>query len=456
MEAKQTSVPDATSALLVKLNAFKPEHRRDAFIQLAATMGLPNPSANFNMHCHSFFSYNANGWSPSRIAYECRKQGLYAAALCDFDVLDGLAEFSEAGRLLGLRTATHLETRAYVRELNTMDISSPGEPGVSYIMGCGFITVPLPTTAQGFMLAQLRQGAQDRNLALISRVNAALPVIAINYTQDVLPLTPNGVATERHIIRAYCAKVQKVFADLDARAAFWAPLLKCAVSAFAPLEQQSAKMEDLVRNALAKRGGIGYIQPDDKTFPLAEAFIDWVHDCHAIPTIAWLDGTSNGEADCNQLLDLMISKGCAALNIIPDRNWNIKDPQEAIRKQSNLTSVINAARQRALPINIGTEMNKAGVPFVDDISGPVLSRYAETFIMGMQIMVGQTVLGTYAQAPYLGARAEAEFKDLNKRNNFYASIGALPPLTTARAIELTEAGPERAFTMLADALKKNA
>ncbi len=432
---------------------FNEDARRAALQQLASASGFPKPGVNFNMHCHSFFSYNADGWSPSRVAYECRSRGLCAAALCDFDVLDGLDEFLEAGRLLALRTAVHLETRAYVRELSDVEISSPGEPGVTYIMGCGFTGLPTGDTAQAKTLAHLRQGAQDRNLALIARVNATLPAIAIDYARDVLPLTPKGVATERHIVRAYCTQARKAFADPAARAAFWAPLLKCDAAAFPAVEANVPKLEDLVRNALAKRGGIGYIQPDEKTFPLADDFTRWVHACQAIPTIAWLDGTSGGEADCDRLLDLMAGKGCAALNIIPDRNWNLKDPQDAARKQARLDEVVRACVKRDLPVNIGTEMNKGGLPFVDDLAGPVLSRHAETFIQGMRLMVGQTLLGVYARAPYLGERAQAEFKDIKKRNAFYASVGALPALTTACADRLIEAGFDKAFSMLADAAR---
>jgi len=443
-----------TSATVDSLCDFNEDLRRAALQQLAASSSFPQPGVNFNMHCHSFFSYNADGWSPSRVAYECRSRGLCAAALCDFDVLDGLDEFLEAGRLLALRTAAHLETRAFVRELSNEEISSPGEPGVTYIMGCGFTGMPTGDTAQAKTLAHLRQGAQDRNLALIARVNATLPDIAVDYARDVLPLTPKGVATERHIVRAYCTQARKTFADPAARAAFWAPLLKCEAAAFPAIEANVPKLEDLVRNALAKRGGIGYIQPDEKTFPLADDFTRWVHDCHAIPTIAWLDGTSGGEANCDHLLDLMTSKGCAALNIIPDRNWNLKDPQDAARKQARLDEVVKACVKRELPVNIGTEMNKGGLPFVDDLAGPVLSRYAATFIQGMRLMVGQTLLGVYAHAPYLGERALAEFKDIKKRNAFYASVGALPALTTERADALIEAGSDKAFSMLADAAKK--
>ncbi len=437
--------------LVLSLDSFDAQQRRKALLTLAATESYPEPGSDFNMHRHSFFSYNAQGWSPSRVAYESRKRGLNAAALCDFDVLDGLEEFLAAGRTLALRSAVHLETRAFIRELSEVDISSPGEPGVAYIMGCGFHTMPAPNSHAAHILAALRQGAQERNLALIARVNQELPSIAIDYTRDVLPLTPKGVATERHIMRAYRLQAERVFTLPSARAAFWTPLLKCAEGAFAALEANTSRLEDLIRNALAKRGGIGYIQPDERTFPPADDFTAWVHACGAIPTVAWLDGTSRGEANCAYLLDLMCDKGCAAVNIIPDRNWNLKDPQEAALKRKKLHEVVEQCNKRNLPINIGTEMNKDGLPFVDTLTGPVLKHHALDFIKGMHIMVGQTVLGRYANAPYMGERACAEFSNIAKRNAFYAAVGAQPAMTDAFAARLLDAGFDRAFSILADA-----
>lgn len=432
------------------LNDFKLETRSQALQALLPQAQFPHPGKLFNMHCHSFFSYNADGWSPSRIAWECRMRGLYAAALCDFDVLDGLDEFLAAGCTLSLRTAVHLETRSYVREQADVDISSPGEPGVAYIMGCGFTAIPKAGTEPALFLEKLRQGAQGRNHALIARINAALPEIALDYGQDVVPLTPKGVATERHIIRAYVQKSLSKYPDSAQRATFWAPLLKCEVASYPAIEADVPKMEDMVRNALAKRGGIGYIQPTEKTFPLADDFLAWVRSCGAIPTIAWLDGTSGGEADAEQLLDLMTQKGSAALNIIPDRNWNLKKPEEAARKQANLEAIVKGCVKRQLPINIGTEMNKGGLPFVDDITGSVLSKYASEFTQGMQVMIGQTLLGRYAQAPYLSDRITSEYKDLAVRNAFFAKIGAAPALTEAESLALLDAGPARAFAMLSD------
>jgi len=431
-----------------QIDDFNLETRMNALKTITAESKFPLTSNLFNMHCHSFFSYNSEGWSPAHIALQCADQGLYAAALCDFDVLDGLEEFITASQLLSLRSAVHLETRAFVTEMSDKNISSPGEPGVAYIMGCGFSTIPAENSSAAKTLAELRQSAQSRNLALITRVNQALPPIAIDYERDVVPLTPRGVATERHIVRAYRLKANDVFPLNTQRADFWVPLLKCSTDEFDILKDNIPKFEDIIRNALAKRGGIGYIQPTEKTFPMADDFINWVKECDAIPTIAWLDGTSQGEANADALVELMCSKGCAALNIVPDRNWNIKDPDTAALKQKNLNDIVQACIKRDLPINIGTEMNKGGLPFVDDINGPVLSHYADLFTEGANIMVGQTTLARYAGCAYCSNKALTEFNSVKKRNTFFAAVGALPPLSADQAAQYTDAGPEATFENL--------
>ncbi len=443
--------PD-TALLVRQLDHADPACRQAALAQLAATPAAacppPADTGDVNMHCHSFFSYNAHGWSPSRIAWECRARGLHAAALCDFDVLDGLEEFLAAGRLLGLRAAVHLETRAYLAPLAATDINSPGEPGVNYIMGTGFYKTFTEGTPQAGTLTALHAGATRRNEELIARINARVPGIALDYRRDVLPLTPKGVATERHIIRAYADAARRAYPDPAARAAFWAPLLKSTPAAAAALETDVPAFEEAVRSALAKRGGIGYQQPGIDTFPPAEAFTAWVRSCDAIPAATWLDGTSGGEADCPRWIDLLRSLGCATVALVPDRNWNIKKPEEKAVKIAKLDELVRESVAREMPMIIGTEMNKAGLPFADDLGGPVLARHADVFRAGARFIVGHTILGRYADMPYLGARACAAFPSVPARNAFFTAVGALPPLTEDGAQRLLDDGPDRAFDRL--------
>ena len=134
-----------------------------------------------------------------------------------------------------------------------------------------------------------------------------------------------------------------------------------------------------MRAKFAKRGGFGYVQPTPTTFPKVEEFFAWVKSCGAIPMESWLDGTSAGESNPKELLELSVSKGAAALNLIPERNWNIKDPAQKSVKLGKLAEIISIADGLGLPINIGTEMNKGGQPFTDPLDVPELCGFKRIF-----------------------------------------------------------------------------
>lgn len=417
-----------------QLDSFSLAQRVRALEQIASSSAqmfpAPQPGRElFNMHMHSFFSYNFNGYSPSRIAWESRKAGLYAAGLCDFDVLDGLDEFFNAGLMLELRTTVHLETRSFFSAYADVDINSPGEPGVAYIMGSGFGNMPEPGTSQAAGLALLREGAKERNRGLVRRINSCLPEIALDYEKDVAPLSPGACPTERHIVRAYRLKAESVFADSARLFDFWSGLMNIEASALMNLYSDIPLIEEKLRALLVKSGGIGYERPNEHTFPPIAEFIKWTLSCEAMPTIAWLDGTSEGEKDTVELFKRMLDMGACALNIIPDRNHNISDPVVRRRKLDKLDEVILAARRLGLPINIGTEMNKAGQPFADDTRCKALRAYHADFLKGARIMVGQALLSRFAHYSYVGAGAEADFEDdIAEKNRFFESVGALPPL----------------------------
>ena len=107
------------------LDSFDAQTREQVLRALVAATEAGDPGPNVNMHAHSFYSYNAAGFSPSRIVYEARARGLHAAGLCDFDVLDGLEEFHAAGAIAGLRTCVFLETRAFVAPSSSNILTFP-------------------------------------------------------------------------------------------------------------------------------------------------------------------------------------------------------------------------------------------------------------------------------------------------------------------------------------------
>ena len=139
-------------------------------------------------------------------------EGLEMGGIVDFDVLDGLEEFWEASRLLDLKGCVGIESRVFVPEFSDREINSPGEPGISYHMGTGFTTTEIPEKAQVF-LDNMRTTSSERNQAMVQRVNEFLSPLTLDYSSDVLPLTPNGNATERHLCLAYARKAAAMYPE---------------------------------------------------------------------------------------------------------------------------------------------------------------------------------------------------------------------------------------------------
>ena len=370
-----------------RLNSFDAEERSSALAEIASLLRagdltVPAPKPEVNLHYHTFFSFNANGWSPSRIAWESLKYGLEFSGIVDFDVLDGMNEFLSAGEVLGLKTVVGMETRVFVSELADKVMSSPNEPGITYFMASGCFKRPPAGSDSERTLLSMAETARARNVALMGRVNAYLDQVQLDYEADVIPLTPSGNATERHLLTAYDRKAREVFAGMDTVAAFWAEKLGMTESEAADLIPQTPKFHERMRAKLMKFGGVGYVPPDSGSFPTLEDAISMIHGMDALPMIAWLDGTNDGEEDTVGFLEFFRSKGAVALNIVPDRNWNIKAPDVKALKTRKLREVVEAARRLDMPIGVGTEMNRAGLPFVDDFNAPELRPFVNDFLDG--------------------------------------------------------------------------
>jgi hypothetical protein len=415
--------------LETKLNDFAPDVRAQALTELVSLAQAGNvplePEAEVaNMHCHTFFSFNAYGHSPPSLAWLAKRCGFKLMGIVDFDVLDGVDEFLDACDLVAVRGSAGIETRVFLPEFATREVNSPGEPGVCYHMGIGFTSSRVPEAVSD-ILADLRQRAARRNQSIIGRVNDYLNPVEIDYERDVLPLAPGGTPTERHIVVAYVQSAERTLAN---QVGFWADKLEVAPDQVAALIGDVPKFQNLIRAKLMKRGGIGYVYPTPNMFPSVEEFHKLILACGALPCAAWLDGTSAGEQAIEALLELLISKGVVALNIIPDRNWNIADPETRRVKVQNLYDVVQLAQELALPLNIGTEMNSFGQKLVDDFDVPELAPVRQAFIDGAHFIYGHTMLQRALGLGYQSQWALTHLLSRRERNTFYTRVGYhVPP-----------------------------
>ena len=73
---------EAIAKLENELDSFDTKTRATAVESFAKLTGegslhCKTESADHNMHCHTFFSYNGYGFSPSRIACWAKREGLF-------------------------------------------------------------------------------------------------------------------------------------------------------------------------------------------------------------------------------------------------------------------------------------------------------------------------------------------------------------------------------------------
>jgi len=427
-----------TEDLESKLDSFDPAERKQALMSLcqkveAGEITLPKAGTDVNLHCHTFFSYNTYGYSPSKFAWLARKAGLAVAQVVDFDVLDAVEEFLEAARMLGLKGCAGMETRVFVTEFSDRVINSPGEPGISYHMGVGFPSSRVPDEQKEFLLG-LRETAQQRNRDLMSRVNKYLQPVTLDYQRDVLPLTPSGNPTERHICLAYARKAIEIFGDTDALDDFWSKKLDTDAKSLGLPEGRD--LLNTIRAKTMKRGGIGYVLPDKGSFPTMADTNSFLLAAGAIPVHTWLDGTSEGEKAIEELLKVAMSTGSAAINVIPDRNYG---PGTSEEKLENLYHLVELAEKLNLPVVVGTEMNSPGQKFVDDFASPELSPLVPVFLKGAHIIYAHSVLQQKCDLGYTSQWAKKNFKSMAEKNEFFQTLGSsLQPEDEDKLVGLSE------------------
>jgi len=410
---------DKIKKLEQQLDSFNAPERKDALSALlreveSGNIQLPSPGPDVNMHFHTFYSYNACGYSPSKIAWLARKKGLKAAGIVDFDVLDGLEEFLEAAHMLNLKACGGMESRVFVPEFSDKVINSPGEPGIAYHTGVGFPRSTFEKEPEAFK-KNLRRITQQRNRELMVRVNKFLNPLELDYEKDVTPLTPSANATERHICLAYARKARILFNSNTELTAFWSKKLGEQIPE--DYLAESRELLNLIRKKTMKQGGAGYILPDAGSFPNMADMNSFILSAGGIPVLTWLDGTSEGEQDIEKLAEIAMSTGVAAVNIIPDRNYT-PGLGEKDHKCGELYKIVELAQKLHLPVIAGTEMNSPGQKFVDDFKSAELKPLLPVFVTGAHIVYAHSVLQQQSGLGYTSSWANTNFKTRQEKNIF--------------------------------------
>ncbi|MGQ9746218.1 MAG: hypothetical protein ACUVQZ_00385 [Candidatus Caldatribacteriaceae bacterium] len=420
-----------------QLDSFSLEERKSAFCALLGRarrgeIRFPEPLPLVNLHFHTFFSFNAFGYSPLHILWLAKKRSLRMAGSVDFDVLHALPEFLWGGLEINLAVASGLETRIFLPEFRDEELSSPNEPGVAYYMGNGFTRLPESGSQAEIILEKLYHIAQARNQKVLSKINAYFSPLEVDYEKDVLPLTPSQNPTERHLVVAIVQKTERIISAHEERIHFWAEKLEEKEEKIRDLYNDRASFYDLVRMRLMKFGGVGYVKQDAGDFPTLREVNQMIFELGAVPSFSWLYGIWGGERDTAKLFDFCLDQGVETIFFVPDRNWNLKNEEERQLKVEKMYEMIEEAKKRDMPIFVGTELNRYGQKFVDDFDSPYLAPLAPYFLWSAWLLWGHTVMELSSRRGYTSKWAKSHFPNRKDKNAFFAHLGEkVPPVREA-------------------------
>ena len=161
-----------------------------------------------NNHIHTTYSFSP--YSPTAAVYAARMEGLCTAGIIDHDSISGAREFLAAAELVGMPVTVGMECRVSMNgtALEGKRTNNPDQVGVSYMT---IQSVPHDKIEMlNAWFAPYRAARGRRNRAMVEKINALLPGIALDYDRDVLPLSEakeDGGVTERHLMYALAKKM---------------------------------------------------------------------------------------------------------------------------------------------------------------------------------------------------------------------------------------------------------
>lgn len=196
-------------AILDRLNAPAAEERLENLRALLPEAGFPPAVPQYiNNHIHTIYSFSP--YSPTAAVYAARAEGLCTAGIIDHDSIAGAREFLAAAEMVGMPATIGMECRVDMTgtRLEGRRTNNPDQVGVSYMTIQSVPHDRIDLLDRFF--APFREARNQRNRAMVERINALLPETGLDFDRDVLPLSMaagGGGVTERHLMYALAKKL---------------------------------------------------------------------------------------------------------------------------------------------------------------------------------------------------------------------------------------------------------
>ncbi|MBN2323147.1 MAG: hypothetical protein JXQ30_05380 [Spirochaetes bacterium] len=373
-----------------------------------------------NLHVHTNESYSVFR-SPTEAVWYAFTNGVGYFGINDHYTIAGHAEFGKACRIAGIRAVFSIEAIAMDHEAaaDGRRYNDPNNPGRCYLIGKGVTRDLVTGERYDTILSRMKNAIQRRNRKIIELLNrhAAGKGYPVDLCyEDVSALTPRGNATERHVVQAYCEKLDSLAGGKRNRLDIYRGAVGEAVSE-ATLSDP-ADLLNTVRAELVKAGKPCYVEEDPEAFASMEDLIGIYKEYGAVPTYPFMGHpVTEEEKDLDRLFRKVTGYRMYAFDLVEFRT-----------SLETASTIISYAENKGFPVFVGTEHNTKRLdPMVGEIArDPLLRGYLKksaNFVLGHQILTRVLDYG------YLTESGTPRIGNLKEGFDLYSSVGAmdLPP-----------------------------
>ena len=209
-----------------------------------------------NLHVHTNESFSAFR-SPAEAVWHASNQNIEYFGINDHYTIDGHDEFRSACKIMKLKAAFSVEAIAMDKEKHEKKrrFNDPDNPGRIYIIGKGVSCDLENGSREQSVLLTMRESIRNRNKRIAEKLNryAEDKGYSLNFSySDVKSLTPRDNTTERHVVQAFCEKINSRYKKTDIQHDIYQKLLNCEIDENTLTD--SSELQTLVRAKLIKTG----------------------------------------------------------------------------------------------------------------------------------------------------------------------------------------------------------
>jgi hypothetical protein len=297
--------------------------------RLTSRFGNPYilPPLEVNTHFHTPYSFSAFN-TIHEIFERAEREQVDVLGINDFITTFGYVEFNDLARRYKKFPIFSIEFMGLMKEEQEkgIRINDPNNPGRVYFCGKGLAFPEILSEKSRDQLQQVFDESHRQTKAMTLKLNEHLMQLDAPFRlefEDIRQNFSKGMVRERHIVKALRKKTEEQFRNGEEITGFLEKVCGGKKLEYDP--EKPATLDNTLRSVLLKKGGIAFVEEDEKAFLSLREIQKIILDAKGIPAYpVLLDDTEGNytdfEADPERLFIELAKRKIFAVELIPGRN----------------------------------------------------------------------------------------------------------------------------------------